>query len=36
VYFKTWELVSASVATCVTTPAFPPNLEVGWIGATRD
>ena len=39
VHFKTRELVLASVAPFVKTPAFPPNLiiqwiEVGWIGAT--
>jgi len=40
VHFKTSELVLASVAAFVKTPALPPNLiiqwiEVGWIGATR-
>jgi len=40
VHFKTRELVLASAAAFVKTPAFPPNLiiqwiEVGWIGATH-
>jgi len=39
-HFQTQELVLASVAAFVTTPAFPPNLiiqwiEVEWIGATH-
>jgi len=39
-HYITRELVLASVAAFVTTPAFPPNLiiqwiEVGWIGATH-
>ena len=28
VHFKTWELVLASVAAFVKTPAFPPNLII--------
>jgi len=40
VHFKTGELVLASVAAFVKTPALPPNLiiqwiEVGWIEATH-
>ena len=40
VHFKTRELVLASVAAFVKTPALPPNMiiqwiEVGWIGVTR-
>jgi len=40
VHFKTPELVSASVAAFVKTPAFLSNMiiqwiEVGWIGATH-
>jgi len=40
VHFKTRELVLASVAAFIKTPAFPPNLitqwtEVWWIGATH-
>jgi len=31
VHFKTWELVLASVAAFVKTPAFPPNLIIQWI-----
>jgi len=40
VHFKTQELLLASVAAFVKTPALPPNLivqwiEAGWIGATH-
>jgi len=31
VHFKTRELVLASVAAFVKTPAFPPNLIIQWI-----
>jgi len=31
VHFKTWELVLASVAAFVKTPALPPNLIIQWI-----
>ena len=31
VYFKTRELVLASVAAFAKTPAFPPNLIIQWI-----
>ena len=30
-HFQTRELVLASVAAVVTTPAFPPNLIIQWI-----
>jgi len=33
VHFKTRELVLASVAVFVKTPAFPPNLIIQWIEA---
>jgi len=33
VHFKTRELVLASVAACVKTPAFPSNLIIQWIEA---
>jgi len=40
VHFRTWELILASVAAFVKTPALPPHLiiqgiDVGRIGATR-
>jgi len=31
VHFKTRELVLASIAAFVNTPAFPPNLIIQWI-----
>ena len=31
VHFTTRELVLASVAACVKTPALPPNLIIQWI-----
>jgi len=31
VHFKTWELLLASVAAFVKTPAFPLNLIIQWI-----
>jgi len=31
VHFKTWELLLASVAAFLKTPAFPPNLIIEWM-----
>ena len=35
VHYKTLKLHFASVAACVKTPAFPPNLIIQWMSGLR-